>query len=136
MQPRCCTRGIDHVGLTVGDLGASRDFFVACLGWRLLGENATYPAAFVTDGSTRITLWRVTDPADFVPFDRHRNIGLHHLALKVMTLDELHAVFAAVSTWPAVQVEFAPELSGSGPKVHAMIREPGGNRIELAWDPR
>jgi catechol 2,3-dioxygenase-like lactoylglutathione lyase family enzyme len=136
MHPNCLTHGIDHVGLSVGDLSASLNFFVECLGWRPLGENTSYPAAFVTDGSTRITLWRVSDPADFVPFDRHRNIGLHHLALRILTLDELHAAFAAACAWPGVQVELAPELSGKGPKVHAMIREPGGNRIELSWDPR
>jgi hypothetical protein len=33
-------------------------------------------------------------------------------------------------------VEFAPEFSGKGPKVHFMIREPGGNRLEFSWDPR
>jgi len=48
-------------------------------------------------------------------------------------LDELHTRVAA---WPAVVVEFAPELSGAWPKVHMMLREPGGNRVQFAWDPR
>jgi len=29
-------------------------------------------------------------------------------------------------------IEFAPERSGKGPKVHFMVREPGGTRIEFA----
>ena len=40
------------------------------------------------------------------------------------------------SVWPGVVIEFAPELSGAGPKWHSMIREPGGCRLEFAWDPR
>jgi lactoylglutathione lyase len=130
------TQGVDHVGLTVSDLAATRDFFVEALGWWLLGQNEKYPAAFVSDGHTKITLWRVSDMSDFVAFDRHKNIGLHHLALRLPTLDALNAVFEVVSKWPDVVVEFSPEPSGAGPKVHAMVREPSGNRIELSWDPR
>jgi hypothetical protein len=33
-------------------------------------------------------------------------------------------------------VEFAPALSGRGPKIHFIVREPSGIRIELASDPR
>ena len=77
------TLGIDHVGLTVSDLDASRRFFCECLGWRTVGENPSYPAVFVSDGRTRVTLWRAADPRDFIAFDRRRNVGLHHLALKV-----------------------------------------------------
>ena len=130
------TQGVDHVGLTVLDLEASRDFFTDCLGWSLLGGNADYPAAFVGDGSTRITLWQAADPATATPFDRRGNIGLHHLALKVASRGALDAAFAAVRDWPGVEVEFAPVPSGGGPKIHAMIFEPGGNRIEFAYDPR
>lgn len=130
------THGVDHVGLTVSDLTATRDFFVGCLGWRLLGESEKYPAAFVTDGYARITLWRVSDVRNYVKFDRHENIGLHHLALRVPSLDALQSVFAAVANWSGVTVEFSPEPSGGGPKIHAMVHEPSGNRIELSWDPR
>ena len=56
------TMGVDHVGLAVRDLAASEKFFTHCLGWTLLGGNADYPAAFVGDGPTRITLWQVEDP--------------------------------------------------------------------------
>jgi hypothetical protein len=33
-------------------------------------------------------------------------------------------------------VEFAPELSGKGPKIHFIVREPSGVRVEFAFDPR
>jgi len=26
--------------------------------------------------------------------------------------------------------------AGAGPKIHMMLREPGGNRLEFVWDPR
>ena len=130
------TLGFDHVGLTVADLEASRAFFVDCLGWKVVGERPAYPAVYVSDGRSVLTLWRVENPADHVAFDRRKNVGLHHLALKVADRAALDAVFARAASWKGVTVEFAPELSGKGPKYHAMIREPGGNRIELSWDPR
>ncbi len=130
------TMGVDHVGLAVRDLAASQKFFVNCLGWQLLGGKPDYPAAFVGDGLTRITLWQVEDPETATGFDRRRNVGLHHLALKVASRAQLDELFGLVQDWPGVEVEFAPEPSGGGPKIHAMIYEPGGNRIEFAYDPR
>jgi catechol 2,3-dioxygenase-like lactoylglutathione lyase family enzyme len=135
-MPECLTRGVDHVGLSVRDLEASRAFFVECLGWKVVGGKPAYPSAYVSDGACVVTLWQVADPATSVAFDRKKNVGLHHLALKVPSraaLDELHARVAA---WPGVSLEFAPEPSGAGPKFHMMFLEPGGNRIELSWDPR
>lgn len=130
------THGVDHIGLTVAELQSSVAFFVKCLGWHLLGSKPDYPAAFVGDGQTRVTLWQVSNKADLVTFNRHQNIGLHHLALKVLSLEDLHALHERVKVWPGVIVEFSPELSGAGPKIHSMILEPGGCRIEFAWDPR
>ena len=136
MSGQLRTMGVDHVGLAVRDLAASQRFFVNCLGWDLLGGKEDYPAAFVGDGITRITLWQVEDPQTANSFDRRRNIGLHHLALKVASRAQLDELFDAVEEWPGVDVEFASEPSGGGPKIHAMIYEPGGNRIEFAYDPR
>lgn len=129
------TIGVDHVGLTVADLDRSRRFFVECLGWQVVGEKPDYPAVFVSDGVTRVTLWQVATPGDHVAFDRRKNVGLHHLALKVADLAALSDLHARVSAWPEVVVEFAPELVGTGPRVHCMVREPGGVRIELVCTP-
>jgi catechol 2,3-dioxygenase-like lactoylglutathione lyase family enzyme len=130
------TVGFDHVGLTVKDLDAARSFFVDCLGWKVVGGKPEYPSVFISDGAATLTLWRVENPASFVDFNRRTNVGLHHLALRVPTREALDAVHAQLATWPGVVLEFAPQLSGAGPKVHLMFREPGGNRIEIAWDPR
>ncbi|MBY3592301.1 VOC family protein [Rhizobium bangladeshense] len=128
--------GLDHVGLTVPDLGRSLTFFTDCLGWEKIGERPDYPAAFVSDGTVKITLWQVADKNSSVNFNRRQNVGLHHLALKTRSEADFAQLFARVSAWPGTGVEFAPQISGAGPKMHFMIYEPGGCRIEFTFDPR
>ncbi len=130
------TAGVDHVGLSVRNLESTRSFFCDCLGWSIVGGRPDYPAAFVSDGRQMVTLWQVESPERSVAFDRRANVGLHHLALAVADRAGLDALYERVSTWTGVVVEFGPELSGKGPKVHFMIREPGGIRLEFAYDPR
>jgi len=130
------TYGFDRVGLSVRDLAASRQFFCGCLGWRVVGERPDYPAAFVSDGLGILTLWQVESPDEAIAFNRRANVGLHHLALAVADRARLDALYQRVSTWPGVIVEFGPQLSGAGPKVHFMVQEPSGVRIEFTFDPR
>lgn len=136
MADKPLTVGIDHVGLTVRDLGVTRDFFVNCLGWTQVGERPSYPAAFVSDGHVMLTLWEVTDQPNRTEFDRKTNVGLHHIALRVVSESALNEIFARVAGWPGVTVEFAPENLGPGPKRHTMVYEPGGIRLEFDFDPR
>ena len=125
------TMGIDHVGLAVSDLERSRRFFVDRLGWRVVGGNPDYPAVFVSDGSVRLTLWQVDTSEGHVPFNRRKNVGLHHIALKVQDVATLELIFSQALTWPEVEIEFAPQLVGKGPRMHCMMYEPGGIRIEF-----
>lgn len=127
--------GTDHVGLTVIDLERSKALFVDVLGFRVRGRDESYPAYFLTNGETTITLWRATDPASAVPFDRHRNVGLHHLALAVASFDDLDALHERLRGVDGVVIEFPPELAYGGPAKHMMFREPSGNRIELVHRP-
>jgi catechol 2,3-dioxygenase-like lactoylglutathione lyase family enzyme len=122
------TRGAHHVGLTVPDLRAARAFFVDALGFAEVGEVPDYPAVFVSDGAIMITLWQAEDPAAAVPFDRRRNIGLHHLALSVEDLDGLAASFAERDD---VEFEFRPEGLGDTGIRHMMCRIPGNLRVEF-----
>jgi hypothetical protein len=39
----------------------ARRFFCECLGWKLVGENQSYPASYVSDGNGIVTLWQVED---------------------------------------------------------------------------
>ncbi|MEO9683840.1 MAG: VOC family protein [Tateyamaria sp.] len=127
------TLGIDHLGLTVSDLDASLAFFTQALGWTQFGGNPDYPSAYITDGHSKLTLWQQRGDT---AFDRHANAGLHHTALKVASAAQLQSLFKVVADWPGVVIEFAPEFSGKGPKEHFMVREPGGTRLELSYDPR
>ncbi|MBN3724455.1 VOC family protein [Burkholderia sp. Ac-20379] len=134
MSNSALTCGIDHLGLAVRDLASTRQFFEQCLGWKVVGERPEYPAAFVSDGHVTLTLWQVTERDALVEFDRKRNVGLHHLALRVASEAALNTVFERVSGWPGARVEFAPEPLGKGTKRHTMIYEPGGIRIEFDHD--
>ena len=104
--------------------------------WRVVGERADYPAVFVSDGHDVVTLCQVESASKAIPFDRRANVGLHHLALAVVDQIGLDTLYKRVSNWPGVVVEFGPEPSGAGPKIHFIVREPSGVRIEFAFDPR
>jgi catechol 2,3-dioxygenase-like lactoylglutathione lyase family enzyme len=125
------TTGVHHVGLSVADLEASANFFVGCLGWQRVGGVPDYPSVFVSDGKILLTLWQVKDPETSVPFDRRRNVGLHHLALAVAGKSPLDNLFAKVSKWPGIRIEFAPQPFAGGAMLHAIVYEPGGTRIEF-----
>jgi catechol 2,3-dioxygenase-like lactoylglutathione lyase family enzyme len=135
-EVKTSTYGFDHVGLSVRDLASSRKFFCDCLGWGVVGERPDYPAAFVSDGRGILTQWQVESPDEAIAFDRRANVGLHHLAIAVVDRTGLDALYQRVSNWPRVVVEFGPQLSGPGPKIHFIVREPSGVRIEFTFDPR
>ena len=122
------TEGIHHAGLTVPDLDATRAFFVDALGFEQIGAIPDYPAVFLSDGVVMLTLWQAADPTRAVAFDRRNNIGLHHFALKVRRLDDVHNRLAARAD---VALEFAPENLGDGPTRHMMCTIPGGIRVEF-----
>jgi catechol 2,3-dioxygenase-like lactoylglutathione lyase family enzyme len=125
------TAGIHHLGLTVSRLEESARFFTGLLGWKEVRRNDEYPAIFVSDGITMITLWAVkAQPA--AGFDKNRNVGLHHVALRVGSERDLHAVHERLSQH-GVAIEFAPELLRQGPAKHMMCYDPSGVRVEFIW---
>jgi len=125
------TRGAHHIGLTVPDLAATRGFFVETLGFDQVGEVPDYPAVFLSDGKTMITLWQAADPTTAVPFDRKNVIGLHHVALAVESPDALTDLYGRLQATDGVAVEFAPESLGGGAATHMMVTIPGGTRTEF-----
>ena len=125
------TAGAHHVGLTVPDIAAARQFFVEALGFEQVGEKPEYPAVFVSDGSVMITLWQAEDPATATPFDRRRNLGLHHLALRVGSESALETLAAELAARADTVIEFEPEALGASSIRHMMCRIPGNIRLEL-----
>lgn len=123
------TAGVDHLGLSVDDLNACATFFVAVLGYKIVGEKPTYPAIFVSDGVTRLTLWQTDDEAR--AFDRRAQVGLHHLALRMPSHEALNALATSLAARDDVTVEFLPEPVGDAGNRHMMCRVPGGIRVEF-----
>ena len=127
-------QGLHHLGLTVSDVATTAKFFTDYLNFKAVGGKPEYPAQFITNGHLFLTLWQ-TQVSSPVAFDRHKNIGLHHLALNVGTiavLDELHQLFVALTD---VTVEFAPEAMGDSPIQHMICTIPGGLRVEFLAPP-
>ena len=131
MSEQTITRGAHHIGLTVPDLEKARAFFLDTLGFTQVGEIPDYPAVFVSDDVTMITLWQAENPATATPFDRRNVIGLHHLALKLEDQAALEELHGKLRTSEGVAVEFAPEPLGGGPVKHMMCAIPGGIRVEF-----
>ncbi|MCB1053043.1 MAG: VOC family protein [Acidobacteria bacterium] len=123
------TNGVHHVGLTVDDLAAAQTFFVEVLGFEAVGEKPEYPAVFVRDAKSLITLWQAVD-LPLVGFNRRQNVGLHHLALSIAA-EDLDALYLRLKDWPGVSIEFAPEPLGKSGLRHMMSLIPGGIRLEL-----
>ena len=131
MSDTTITEGAHHIGLTVPDLAKTRSFFVDTLGFQQIGDVPDYPAVFLTDGTTMITLWQAENPETAVPFDRKNVIGLHHFALKVGGNGSLAALHDKLRAAEDVEVEFAPESLGGGATHHMMCTIPGGIRMEF-----
>jgi catechol 2,3-dioxygenase-like lactoylglutathione lyase family enzyme len=127
------TQGVHHVGLSVLDVGVAERFFVDALGWTVAGGVPSYPAVFVSDGTTMVTLWQVADPTSASRFDRRANVGLHHLALKVADREALNSIYHRLRDYDGVRIEFAPQPMREGSRVtHFICAMPGGPRVEFA----
>jgi catechol 2,3-dioxygenase-like lactoylglutathione lyase family enzyme len=131
MQNTSLTQGAHHIGLTVPNVSETQSFFVDSLGFAQVGEVADYPAVFLSDGNTMITLWQAENPDTAVPFDRKNGIGLHHFALKVENGVVLDDLYRRLNETDGVEIEFAPESIGGSPTKHMMLAIPGGIRMEL-----
>lgn len=125
------TRGLHHIGLTVPNLDATNSFFKNTLGYEQIGDVPDYPAVFLTDGTTMLTLWQAENPDTAVAFDRKNVIGLHHFALGLENHAALDSLYKKLKTADDVTIEFAPEPLGAGQVRHMMTNIPGGIRVEF-----
>jgi len=125
------TLGIHHLGLTVPDITETAAFFTEHLGFKQVGGQPAYPSIFVANDSIMLTLWQVKDPENTTHFNRHNNIGLHHFALKVESVDMLNKLYQKLSQLDNVEIDFAPEPLTGLPLYHMMCFIPGGIRLEL-----
>lgn len=127
------TKGLHHLGLTINSLTEAKLFFIELLGWQLVKEESHYPAAFVSDGTILITLWKVKKyPA--TAFSRQENIGLHHFAINT-NQQEFHTIYQKL-TCSQFTIEFGPQLLRSGPAQHFIVNGPSNIRIEFINFPK
>jgi len=125
------THGVQHIGLAVSNLDESATFFTHLLGWQEVKRREDYPAIFVREGALTLTLWK-TQTEEPVQFDRKNNVGLHHLALRVETKEELYQLLDVLKA-NQIEIEFEPTLIREGPSMHMMCYEPSGIRIEFYY---
>lgn len=125
------TKGTHHIGLTVSKLEESAAFFTTVLGWQEVRRNDEYPAIFVSDGTIMVTLWKNKEEPP-TPFDKNKNIGLHHLAFTVEHESDLENIHEKLVRHK-IKIEFSPELVRQGPAKHMMCYEPSGIRLEFIW---
>ncbi len=125
------TKGVHHVGLTVSKLEESAAFFTSLLGWQEVRRDDAYPAIFVSDGTTMVTLWQ-SKSEQVGDFDKNSNVGLHHIAFQVESEQALHLVHDIMQQ-NKIRIEFSPELLRQGPAMHMMCYEPSGIRVEFIW---
>jgi len=128
------TSGIHHLGLTIPDIEKTAAFFIEQLNFKKIGGKPDYPSIFVSDGTVMLTLWQIKDVENLTTFDRTKNVGLHHFALKVNSIEQLHMLYQNLLKLDDVDIEFAPEALGDSPFVHMMCSIPGGIRLELISD--
>ncbi|MHA2936913.1 VOC family protein [Vibrio sp. RC27] len=125
------TGGIHHLGLSVPNIETTAAFFIELLNFTQVGGKPDYPAIFVSDGTVMLTLWQIKESNNQVEFNRQQNVGLHHFALKVESLEQLEALNEQFKLREDVDVEFAPEALAGTPLHHMMCAIPGGIRLEL-----
>src|SRR5688572_4661396 len=101
------TFNIHHLGLAVKHLDATTQFFVQVLGFSIVREVPDYPARFISNGKSFLTLWQ-TD-SDAVDFNRRKAVGLHHFALAVDSAQALTEFFEKARLFPGVRIDFWPE---------------------------
>ncbi|MFE9558228.1 VOC family protein [Streptomyces sp. NPDC006692] len=120
-----------HIGLNVTDLDRSLGFYRDLLGFELLHEGKEEGRRFALlgrEGQMTLTLWQQAE-GGYAP-DR---AGLHHLAFRVDTLDEVKAYESGLL---AAGVEFVYEgvvAHGEGSASGGIFfRDPDGIRLEIA----
>ncbi|MED1951881.1 VOC family protein [Brevibacillus centrosporus] len=125
------TKGVNHVGLSVTDLEASKAFFTDILEFETV-EYAEGHHAYVTDKATMITLWQTAEQEASV-----NAAGLHHLALSVESVAVLRQLEERMKE-RGIRLQFGGiGVKGQeGGTIALFCYDPSGIRIELTTPQR
>ena len=119
-----------HIGLNVGDLARSKQFYQQVFGFEVLGESLAVGRQFAflgQNGTPILTLWQQSAGR----FATH-HVGLHHLAFQVGTIDDVRAFEArlrALGT-PFLYDGVVPHAEGAD-SGGVFFEDPDGIRLEI-----
>jgi lactoylglutathione lyase len=120
------TRGIDHVGLSVKDLEASKRFFKDILEFEIINEKEG-EYAFVSDRTTMVTLWQTAKTSANI-----QTAGLHHIALSVESIEVLRQVETKLrDNNYKIQFDGMGVRGKEGGNIALFFYDPSDIRIEL-----
>ena len=124
---------LNHVVLTVNDLGKSRVFYNAllpALGYRLLFEE---PGTFGFKGADGMTLifGEAREENRGATFDRYR-VGLHHLAFNAPDREFVNAIHQKLVALGATILDAPAEFPQYSPTYYAVFfLDPDGMKLEV-----
>jgi lactoylglutathione lyase len=127
---------IDHVGLSVADLGAAEGFYSTAFGFtrQLAFELSPHPIRGVMldhPSGSRLELFEhsesVPGPLAPGPIEAHATRGYNHFALGAPDIDDAFAIALAAGAKAVIEPRPSPE-----PGVRfAFVADPEGNLVEL-----
>src|SRR5437773_879034 len=109
--------GVDHVDLTVNDLARSIPFYEKILG--ALGFRRVPHATYVVWANAHLVIGLRPAERD-AAFDRYR-VGLHHLALRVRSRDEVDRFHEVLVREGITVLDPAAEQPEDGPWYYAAV---------------
>lgn len=124
---------INHVNLTVNDIGKCRAFYerlLPSLGYRLLFE---HPGTFGYAGADGMKLYFAEAPEAKrgAEFDRYR-VGLHHIAFNAPDRAFVDAVHQKLTSWGVTILDAPAEYPKYEPAYYAVFfLDPDGIKLEV-----
>src|SRR5947207_6943772 len=124
--------GVDHVDLTVNDLARSTPFYEKILG--ALGFRRVPHATYVVWANAHLAIG--LRPAErAAPFDRYR-VGLHHLALRVRSREEVDRFHDLLVREGITVLDPPAEYPEYGPRYNAVfLSDPDGLKLAVVHFP-
>ena len=129
MASQISTGAIDHVTLTVADVGRAREFYTGVLGFEVAGEFG--PRVILSNGGALLAIGPASDPSRAISGDsfNENRVGLDHLCFSVGSRDELEQAMGVLDEHDVSHGEIV-DLSGLSIYV-LMFRDPDNIQIEL-----